>query len=132
MCQLAVNFEIFSINAVRVHLFLKVTRVRSQPSKLHMFSSFRGSELLNGGFQNSKLIFMISDFEIIPIMLLKQLSFGVLLVNSYFTFIRQEKLHFSLIYSFYCCLVIDGWAVKVAQQFAIQGLVAYNLITYKK
>ena len=59
------------------------------------FQGFWGSELLNGclvvwletyvyeeysNFQESKSIFMISDFEIFPKMLLRQLNFGVLLV----------------------------------------------------
>ena len=52
--------------------------------------------------------------------------------NSYFRFITKEKPHFSLIYSFYCCLVKEGWALKVASQFAIQGLVAYKPVAYKK
>ena len=34
--------------------------------------------------------------------------------NSYFMFIVKEKLHFSLICIFYCCLVKEGWALKVA------------------
>ena len=38
-------------------------------------------------------------------MLLRQLSFGILSVNSFFTFITKEILHFSLILSFYYCLV---------------------------
>ena len=50
-------------------------------------------------------------------------------VNSYFT---KEKLHFSLICSFCCCLVKKGWALKVAEQFAIRGLVAYKPVVYKK
>ena len=29
-------------------------------------------------------------------------------------FITKEKLHFSLICSFYCCLMKKGWALKVA------------------
>ena len=67
--------------------------------------------------QNSKSIFMITDFKIFPIMLLRQLNFGVLSVYNYFTFIAKEKLHFSVT-SFYCYLVKHGWALKVAQQFA--------------
>ena len=34
--------------------------------------------------------------------------------NSYFMFITKEKLYFSLNCSFYCCLVKDAWALKVA------------------
>ena len=55
------------------------------------FDGFWGSKLLNGclevdvceeyiDFQDSKLIFMISDFEIFPIMLLRGMNFGVLSV----------------------------------------------------
>ena len=36
--------------------------------------------------------------------------------------ITKWKLHFSLISSFYCCLVKEGWTLKVA----MQGLVAYK------
>ena len=42
--------------------------------------------------------------------------------DSYFMFIAKEKLHFSLICNFYCCLVKGGWALKVA----------YKLVAYKK
>ena len=56
---------------------------------------------------------MISDFKIFPVMLLKQLNFRVLSVISYFTFIAKEKLYFSLMCSFYCCLLKDGLALKV-------------------
>ena len=31
-----------------------------------------------------------------------------------------------------CCLVKGGRAMKVAQQFAIRGLVAYKQVTYRK
>ena len=46
--------------------------------------------------------------------------------KSYFTFIGKEKIHFSLICSFYCCLVKEAWALKVAYQFAVRRLVAYK------
>ena len=52
--------------------------------------------------------------------------------NNYFTFITKEKLHFSLICIFYCGLVKKGLALKVAVQFAVRGLVAYNPVAYKK
>ena len=52
--------------------------------------------------------------------------------NNYFTLITKEKLHFSLIYSFYCCLVKEDWALKVAYQFEVWVLVAYKLVAYKK
>ena len=62
-------------------------------------------------FQDSKSIFIISDFKIFPIILWGQLNFGVLLVQRCFRFIAKEKLHFSLISSFYCCLVKGGWVL---------------------
>ena len=46
-------------------------------------------------------------------------------------FIAKEKLHF-FICSFYCCLVKEGWALKIAWQLATRGLVAYKLVAYKK
>ena len=52
--------------------------------------------------------------------------------DRYFTFIAMEKLHFSLTCSFYCCSVKGGWVLKVAEQFAMRGLVAYKLVAYKK
>ena len=39
---------------------------------------------------------------------------------------------YNLFSCFYCWLVKHGWALKVAQQFAIQGLLLYKLIVYKK
>ena len=59
-------------------------------------------------------MFMISDFEIFPTMLLRQLNFGDCQFNSYFTFITKEKLHFSLICSFHCYLEKKGSTLKVA------------------
>ena len=44
--------------------------------------------------------------------------------NSSFMIITKWKLHFSLIRGFYCYLVKEGWALIVASQFAMQGLVA--------
>ena len=98
--------------------FLYAARVRPQPWKLLIFSRFLGSKLLNGSlvvwpsnlyckecsnFQDSKSIFMISDFNIFPIIFLRQLNFGIFFwFNNYFTFITKENLHFSLICSF-CC-----------------------------
>ena len=47
-------------------------------------------------------------------------------------FITKEKLHFSLFYNFFCCLVKEVWALKVAYQLVIRGLVAYKPVAYKK
>ena len=49
--------------------------------------------------------------------------------NSCFTLITKEKLPFSLICSFYCCLVKRVLALQVSEQFAIWGLVAHELVT---
>ena len=46
-------------------------------------------------------------------------------------FIKKKKRRFSLICSFYRCLVKEGWALKVTYQFAIQEVVAYKLVVYK-
>ena len=86
------------------------------------FQGFLDSKLLNGclvtyvtyvrekysNFQDSKSIYMISNFKIFPIMLLRGPNFCVQKFNSYFTFITKEKLFSSLICSFYCCLVKKG------------------------
>ena len=42
-------------------------------------------------------------------MLLRKLNFGLLSFYSYFTFIKNEKLHFSVICSFWCCLMKENW-----------------------
>ena len=57
---------------------------------------------------------------------------GYCRLNIYFTFFIKEKLHFSLICNFGCCLVKEVWALKVALQFAIRGIVAYKLVAHKK
>ena len=51
--------------------------------------------------------------------------------NNNFTFITKEKLLFSLMCIFYCGLMKKSWALKVAVQFAVRGLVAYNTVAYK-
>ena len=42
-------------------------------------------------------------------MLFRQLNFGLLSFYSYFTFIKKEKLYFSVICSFWCCLMKENW-----------------------
>ena len=115
------------------------------------FQGFRDSKFLNGclevwasneqvtyvceecnNYQDLQSIFMISDYKIFSIMLLRELNLGVCCFNSYFTFITKGKLHFSLIYRFYCCLVKEGWALEIAYQFVIRELVAYKPVAYKK
>ena len=53
-------------------------------------------------FQDSKLIFMISDFEAFPAILTAILR------------LLQTKTPLSTIYNFYCCIVKEGWTLKVA------------------
>ena len=55
----------------------------------------------------------------------------LLLFDSYFMFIAKGKLYFSLICSFYCCLVKRSWGLKVAWQFSMRGLFVYKLVAYK-
>ena len=69
---------------------------------------------------------IISDFKTYQIMLFRQLNFGALSINRYFTFIKKEKLQFFLICSFYCCLVKDDWALKVDLQFAVSELPSHK------
>ena len=70
------------------YTFFQVTRVRPQPSKLFIFSGFLGLKVAYrlaqqfdqltyaceeyNNYKNSKSIFMISDFKVFPIMLLRQ------------------------------------------------------------
>ena len=87
----------------------------------------------SSSFQNSKTIFMISDFNIFPIMLSILLNFGLLSVYLLFHIYYKGKTLLSLICSFsFCCLVKEGLTVKVASQFDIGGLIDYKPITYKK
>ena len=64
-------------------------------------------------------------------MLLRQLNFGALSAWQLFYVYYKEKLHFSLICSFYC-LVKGGWTLNVSKQFPILGLVTYKLVVYQK
>ena len=73
---------------------------------------------------------MISDFKILKSNDAFETAVVYCLFNNYFTFIAKEKLHLSLICIFYCCLVKKGWAMKVAVQFTVRGLVAYNPVAY--
>ena len=52
---------------------------------------------------------MISDFKIYLNNAFETAEFWFIVgLTAYFTFIAKEKLHFSLIYSLYCCLVKEG------------------------
>ena len=66
---------------IKIHFFYKQLGSGLSPQIYLYFQGFRGSKLLNGcfGCKDSKLIFMISDFKIFPIMLLRRLNFRVLL-----------------------------------------------------
>ena len=86
---------IFSFHKQNTLFFYKRLGSDLCPQSCLYFQSFRDSRLLNGclvvspsnlfreeynNFQDSKSIFMISDFKIFPIMLLRQLNCGVLSV----------------------------------------------------
>ena len=73
------------------------------PQSFLYFQGFRSSKLLNGclvvfqvtydcnNFQDSKSIFMISDFKIFPVMFLRQLKFGANSVQYLFYIYYKEK-----------------------------------------
>ena len=52
--------------------------------------------------------------------------------NSYFTFFYKGETLPSLACNFYCSLVKECWALKVAWRFSIQGLVASKLVACKE
>ena len=95
------------------YIFFKQLGSGLSPQSCLYFQGFRGSKLLNGffvsltkwpisarniifGIQYSKSIFMISDFEIFPITLLRQLNWILMYCpfNSYFTFVTKVKVLF--------------------------------------
>ena len=75
---------------------------------------------------------MITDFNIVSIMLLRQLNLVALSVSQQFYIYCKGKTPLFFICCFSCCLVNQGWALKVAYQLAIRGLVAYKPVAYKK
>ena len=75
---------------------------------------------------------MITDFKIFPIMLLRYWILVHCRFNNFFYVYCKGKTPLFFICSFYCCLVTEGWTLKVVQQFSIRGLVAYKLIADKK
>ena len=111
----------------------------SQPLKLLKFSRFWGQSFVkllitltyvcekDNNFQDSKLIFVISDFKIFPLMLFETAEFWCIVGLTAILGLLKRKFHFSVICSFYCCLV-----KKVTQQFVIQGLVSYKPFAFKK
>ena len=82
--------------------------------------------------QDPKSIFKITNFKIFPIMLLRYWILVHCRLNNSFYVYCKGKTPLFFICSFYCCLVKEGWTLKVVQQFFIQSLVAYKLIAYKK
>ena len=75
---------------------------------------------------------MITDFKIFPIMLLRYWVLVHCRFNNPFNVYCKGKTPRFFICRFCCCLVKEGWTLKVVQQFAIRGLVAYKLIVSKK
>ena len=65
-------------------------------------------------------------------MLLGQPNLVYCQFNSYFTFITEGRLIFSLICSFYCCLVKEGWTPENCLAICHRGLFAYKPVVYKK
>ena len=82
--------------------------------------------------QDPKSIFMITDFKIFPITLFRYWILVHRRFNNFLYVYCKEKSPLFFICRLYCCLVKEGWILKVAQQFSIRGLVAYKLIAYKK
>ena len=66
-------------------------------------------------------------------MFLRQLNFVYFCFDSYFTFIAKEKLNFSLICTFNCCLVNEplGMSSESCLASCHAGVVAYKLAAYK-
>ena len=76
---------------------------------------------------------MISDFKILRNNAFETAVLWYIVgLTAILRLLQKEKHYVSLIYSFYCCLVKKGRALKVVQQFAIRGLVAYKPVAYKK
>ena len=75
---------------------------------------------------------MITDFKIFPTMLLIYWILVYCRFNNFFYIYCKGKTPIFFICSFYGCLVKEGWTLKTVQQFSIRGLVAYELIAYKK
>ena len=80
--------------------------------------------------QDSKLVFIISDFKIFQKMLQRQLNFGVVGLTAILRLLKKPPLFFNL--QFLLLLSEKGLALKVAQQFIIQGLVTDKPAAYKK
>ena len=69
---------------------------------------------------------MITDFKIFPIMLLRYWILVHCRFNNFYCVNCKGKTPLFFICSFYCCLVKEGWTLKVVRQFSIRGLVDYK------
>ena len=65
-------------------------------------------------------------------MLLRQLNFGVMSVFLTAILRLLQRENSTLVCCFYCYVVKEGRALKVASQFVIRWLVAYKPVAYKK
>ena len=109
------------------------------PQSCLYFQSYRGSKSVNGClvvWPSNLCLWGIQWFSEFKIDIFDQWFQSKILLfcqfNSYFTFSRKDKLHFSLTCNFYRCLVNEGWHLKVAWQFVIPGLVTYKPVAYKQ
>ena len=71
-------------------------------------------------------LFMITDFKISLIMLLRYWILMHCRFSNIFYVYCKGKTPLFFICSFYCCLVKEGWTLKVVRQFSIRGLVDYK------
>ena len=114
------------------------------PQNCLYIQGFLGSRLLNGCLIVWPITYVCEEFNdfqdskpILQSLILKFsrrcFSDSWILVycrfNSYFWFVTKEKLHFNLLF-LYLLSVKEGWSLKVDQQFAIWGLVAYKPFMY--
>ena len=105
-------------------IFYKQLGSGLSPRSCLCFQGFRGPKLFNGylevwpsnpylqGIPNRYLWSVILKFS--QKCFWDSRIFVYCRFNSYSTLIAKEKLLFSLICSFYCCLVKRGWALEVA------------------
>ena len=83
-------------------------------------------------FQDSKSIFMISNFKNFPIILLRQLNLGVILVWQLFYIYYKGKTPLLINLQFALLLSEREFSPESSQQCAIRGLVAYEPVADKK
>ena len=126
MSEFTLSFFISNLGQVSALKVTYILKFFGAPSCLMVAQQFdlvtsAGEECNN--FQDSKSMFLISAFNIFPIMLLRQLNFGLLSAKQPFYFLYEGKtlLFFNL--QFLLLLSEKGLSPEVAQQFAIRGLV---------